>query len=1055
MKRSPSSFSILIVSIVPVLCGLALTFSLTVQPGINTSTSKITVRFFWPDVQPRVIEQEATSKLEALFAKVQGVRDIYSRSGNSSGTIEIVLDKGVNIDAIRFEINTLIRQIWPKLPDGINYPQIFINNDGSQERPLLSYSIQSNINTQTVKQYVEENIRPKLANLSGIGKVEVYGASPMEWVIEFDVHKYKSLGITFDVIKNAVADLLKKESFGIGKYPISVDISPEDEKTPTGRKYISLPVVLRNPFISNEDLMNIPLKTSGGRTLFLKDVSVLRYVESSPQSYYRINGMNTVNILLYAQPGQNNVLVSEKVKLLVKNLAGTLPRDYKILMGDDSTEYLHAELLSTIWYSIITLGILVVFTFIATKNVKYPIMVILVLVGNLSTAIIFYYFFRIQIHIYSLAGITISMGLMTDNIIIMSSHIRSNGDRKVWLAMFAGTLGILSSLMVVFFLDEKLKFNLIDFVNVIMVNQVISLITAFFIIPALMDVLKINVSSKNDFKVIRIKKLPLILRSLYKSINEFVLEHKVIAIVVLVLSFGLPIYLLPTKLKDDTTLGNLYNATLGNDWYVQNCRPLVNIIFGGTLRLFNENIFNRSSLSRPSETFLVVNVSMPKGSTISHANVMVGEMEEFLRRFKEIKIFQSSITSSYSTLNIYFKNNYRHTEFPVLLKEQIVRKAIDLGGAEWSVYGIGDAFSNEYNESGGGYAIMLLGYNYDHLNVLADAVKENLLKNNRIKEVFIVSDRSYFKLDDSEFVLKVNSNGTPSGVDLSSMFTALRENSLDKMDIATVVDPDGKKNISLRALNKEEADIWALKNNPLYKRSALYKLSGMSNIEREQVAPIVSKENQQYRLYLQFDYIGPGDLARKHIKRIVEDYKEQIPLGYKISFDDNETIWWNQQDSGQYWMLLIIIGIIFIIGTILFESFLQPLAVILVLPVAYIGAFLSFYFFDLNFDQGGFAAFVMLTGVAVNITFYIINDYNNLIKLFSNGKISKRRLYTKALYAKIGPICLTILSTTIGFIPFIIGGEAFWVPLAVGTIGGILFIIIGIIVYMPLFLRLG
>jgi multidrug efflux pump subunit AcrB len=96
------------------------------------------------------------------------------------------------------------------------------------------------------------------------------------------------------------------------------------------------------------------------------------------------------------------------------------------------------------------------------------------------------------------------------------------------------------------------------------------------------------------------------------------------------------------------------------------------------------------------------------------------------------------------------------------------------------------------------------------------------------------------------------------------------------------------------------------------------------------------------------------------------------------------------------------------------------------IPISFIGVFLTFYLFDFNFDQGGYASFILLCGISVNAALYIINDFNNFKRRYPNK--NPQQLYIKAFTYKIIPVLLTILSTIAGLIPFVIGGqnEAFW-----------------------------
>ena len=145
------------------------------------------------------------------------------------------------------------------------------------------------------------------------------------------------------------------------------------------------------------------------------------------------------------------------------------------------------------------------------------------------------------------------------------------------------------------------------------------------------------------------------------------------------------------------------------------------------------------------------------------------------------------------------------------------------------------------------------------------------------------------------------------------------------------------------------------------------------------------------------------------------------------------------------------ISIIFFTTSILFNSLKQALAIIFVIPISYIGVFLTFYLFKLNFDQGGFASFVLLCGITVNASIYVLSEFNAVRQRYP--KLTAVRAFVKAWNAKVIPIFLTVVSTVLGFVPFMVGTgkEAFWFPLAAGTIGGLTMSVIGIFLFLPVF----
>jgi len=1089
------SFTIITISIVLILCGLSLSRFLNIQLNPSASTSSFIIYYSWQEAGARVAEQEVTSKLEALCAGVKGVKNISSKSENGGGSIQVELDKIADADAVRFEISTLIRQARPELPDGVSYPVISENRqDDEKDKPLLSYTFNAGVSPNIIQKYAEDYIKPVMAQIPGIYKTEVYGASPMEWQIIYDADKIKALGIRVADIQKAVNLLIQKENIGVTDLSVPVVLASNTGNFQNVGKAVNMEA---NPFSS------IPVTKTEQRTVFLGDIAHIAYSESKPQSYYRINGLNTINIVVYATAGENNLALSKKVQAELKRLSLSFPKDYKLLLSYDSTEYIGSELHNIGLRTLFTLVILLLFVFGVTRRAKYMFLILFMLFANLCIAAIFYYLLKIEIHLYALAGITVSLGLMTDNIIIMSDHLRTRGNSKAWLAIFAGTLATISALTIIFFLEERIKANLVDFALVIIINQAVSLVTALFLIPAVMEKMGLmkgrkvmkelrmknegiknggnerikNERIKNEgMKELRMKNgkflsffhffihsLKLKLRkgrvirvtNVYQKSYLFLRRRKAIAITIFVLGFGLPVFLLPDKWEGGSWYNKLYNTSLGSDWYKENAKPWTDKILGGSLRLFSEHVFEGSYFRDSEETSLYISVSMPNGSTVEQMNGLVGNMESYLKQFPEIRMFQANIYPRNSSITVYFKKEFQSSGFPYQLKGQTISKAIELGGADWGVFGFGDGFSNSVHEMAGNYTVEMLGYNYDELNTLASKLRLRLMENPRVKDVYILPERTWYKPDNTEFLVSINKEaGTVGGITPGDIYASLQNVALTNNAFTAVYAHGSFENVRLFSAQSKLTDVWQLERMPLLKDSAYYKFNTLCKISKEATTPSVCKENQQYRLILQFDYIGSDKFARKYTDKTVAAFKPLLPLGYSAQTNDN--FWyWNQQNKKQYWLLGLIIVMIFFICAILFESFIQPFAVILTIPVAYIGIFLTFYLFDLNFDQGGFAAFVMLSGITVNAAIYILNDFNNLKRSHASKNISDIRLYFKAFNYKIIPILLTIVSTVLGFVPFLIGEkQPFWFSLAAGTIGGLIFSLVGIMVYLPLFLKL-
>ena len=472
--------------------------------------------------------------------------------------------------------------------------------------------------------------------------------------------------------------------------------------------------------------------------------------------------------------------------------------------------------------------------------------------------------------------------------------------------------------------------------------------------------------------------------------------------------------MLPDKIEKETPFATQYNKLAGNIFFKEKIKPVVNVALGGTWRLFVEKVYQGSYFTRNEETVLTLTATMPNGTTLPQMNDLVTKMERYLSGFSEIRQFQTSIPNARrASINIYFRKEAEQTGFPYQLKSSAISKALELGGGSWSVYGLQDqGFSNDVRESAGQYRVKLTGYNYDELTAWADTLKQQLLTYRRIREVIINSNFSWYKDDYQEFSFELDKQRLAAlRIMPGELFYSLQPVFAQDSWSGTVMMEGENENIMLSSKMGQEYDTWALQHVGMQTRGITYKLGDVANIERGQAPQEVGKENQQYRLALQYDYIGSHTQGERTLEKEIKALNERLPMGY--SAEKEGSYWgWGQQDNKQYW--------------------------------------LTFYWFKLNFDQGGFASFILLAGITINASIYILDEYNRVRKL--KPLLSSTQAYLKAWNTKIIPIFLTIVSTILGFIPFMVGTqkESFWFPLAAGTIGGLIMSFIGIFIFLPL-----
>lgn len=1053
-----SSFSIILTFVFFTIFGLSLIGRLPVKLSPSQTLPQINVSFSMYGSSPIVIEMEVTSKLEAMLSRMRGVRKISSSSGNGWGSITLQFDKHVNPDHARFEVSTIIRQAWPYLPPELSYPNIQLrNSDDHAKKTFLSYSIIAPASPILIQQFAEDRIKTHLAQIEGVYQVDVSGANPMEWRLEYDVKQLEQVGLSLSDIKAAVNQYLHNESLGIAKI---VENNNQE-------RFIRIALVADTD--SGNDLETafgeIYVKKTHDRIIRLADIVTIRRVESQPTGYYRINGLNTIYLSVVADESVNQLDLGVKVKAMLTELQADFPPGYKLNLAYDATEYIREELNKIYFRSGLTLVILLLFVALVYRKLKYILLIGISLFINIAVSLIFYYFFDVEIQLYSLAGITISLTLIIDNIIVLSDQLIRKGNKSAFLAILAATVTTIGSLIIIFFLEEKVRLNLKDFAAVIIINLSVSLAVALFLVPALIDKLKISkvLVSRNKtlkqrglnglLRFLKSKRLIVYFNRFYLGQCQLLLKRRIIVFITVILLFGLPVFLMPEKIEKDGVLALLYNRTIGSDFYKDKLKTPINNALGGTWRLFVQKVYNGSYFTGGrEETSLFVGATLPNGATLEQMNFLVQNMEKYISQFGEVRQFETNIMSpNRANIAIRFAKEHQKSGFPHQLKSKLISKSLELGGGSWSVYGVGDGFSNDIKESAGSYRAELYGYNYDELYSMAEKFRSRLLEFRRIKEVIINSEFTWYKVDYQEYKFQLNHERLAKvGIEPYQLYASLNPYFERNSNVARITNGTFNEKIVAQSMQAGEFDIWDLQNLPIKLNEKEFKLSELATIEKFQAPQQIAKENQQYRLCVQYEYIGAYEQGHKVLEQAVSAFQNELPIGYTIKNISQGYRGWGKEDRKQYWLIGIVFVVIFFCSSILFNSIKQALYIVFIIPISFIGIFLTFYWFKLNFDSGGFAAFILLSGLTVNANIFIIDEVNNIRK---NKRLSPRMAYVKAWNAKIRPLFLTVVSTVLGFIPFVVGyKESFWFPLAAGTIGGLVFSFVAIYFVLPVLL---
>ncbi|MCR9084788.1 MAG: efflux RND transporter permease subunit, partial [Cyclobacteriaceae bacterium] len=416
--------------------------------------------------------------------------------------------------------------------------------------------------------------------------------------------------------------------------------------------------------------------------------------------------------------------------------------------------------------------------------------------------------------------------------------------------------------------------------------------------------------------------------------------------------FGIPIFYLPAKWDDQ----EWYNKTVGNTFYQEEIRPYVDKALGGSLRMFVRGVFEKSSYREAAKTRLYVSARLPFGNTLDQMDFIMREFEAYLKDVEGIDKFVTYVMSGQrAQIEITFKEAYENSALPYQLKGKLSVKSTDWSGAQWNIYGVGQGF---YTGAGGegipSFRVTMKGYNFDELERQAEILAEKLLKHKRIQEVNTNERLGWGEQKTEEYVLRLDQNQIALGQ--TNQFQLINT----MLDLSKPQGPTGsltleEKNYGMviREAKSNDFSKFDLEQKGLVGGSErIYKISDYGTLTKETTTNALNKEDRQYIRAVAFEYMGSAKFGNEYLDEVLDEMKQIMPIGYTA-----EKRTWSfsyEKAKRQYSLLAFLILGIFMICAVLFENLKQPVYIIAIIPISFIGLFLIFSLFDFYFDQGGY-----------------------------------------------------------------------------------------------------
>jgi len=529
-----------VMSLLIVIFGAIGYTSLGVRDYPSVDNPVISVRCSFPGANADVIETQITEPLEAAVNGIPGIRSISSNSRDGSSSINIEFNLEVDLETAANDVRDKVSGAMRRLPQDVDPP--VVEKSDADAQPIFSVTIQSETrDIIDLSEYAEVNFKERLQTISGVSSVGIWGS------------KRYSVRMRMDPILLA--------AYKITPLDVRQAVNRENVELPSGTvegSTMELTVRTLGRLRTIEDFNNLIISRSGERIVRFSDIGTAEVDAENTRSILKRNGVPMVSAVLVPQPGANYITIVDEAKKAVEELKKSLPPDIEVGVGFDNTTFIRdsiSEVQMTILQAFI-LVVLIIFLFL--RNWRTTLIPIIAIPISIIGAFFIMYLAGFSINILTLLAIVLSIGLVVDDAIVVMENIYTKiergmppkeaaieGSKEIFFAVIATTITLVAVFFPIVFLQGVTGRLFREFSMVIAGAVVISSFVALTFTPMLSS--KLLKRDAHEGKFYKFTEPFFIwLNNLYQSSLEKFMKKRWIAVAFLIFSLGVIVWLWST-----------------------------------------------------------------------------------------------------------------------------------------------------------------------------------------------------------------------------------------------------------------------------------------------------------------------------------------------------------------------------------------------------------------------------------------------------------------------------------------------------------------------------
>jgi HAE1 family hydrophobic/amphiphilic exporter-1/multidrug efflux pump len=961
----------------------------------------ITVRTSYTGANADIIESQITEPLEKAINGIQGVRTISSTSSQGSSTITVEFNLDVDLEAAANDVRDKVSQATRQLPQDLDAPPVVSKADASAD-PIIILAVQSTkFNLLEINDFAANVLQERLQTIPDVSRINIFGDKRYAMRLWFKPERMQAYNVTINDIQQA--------------------LNRENIEVPGGKVFgnkTELTIKTIGKLSTEADFENVVIRSGQDGIIRLKDVAGVELGTEIEETNWKLNGNGGLALAIIPQPGSNYVKISQEFNKRLEELKKEIPEHIQFNTLYDSTKYIKQSIIEVAETLLIAFVLVVLIIYLFFRNWLIAIRPLIDIPVSLIATFFIMYVAGYSINILTMLGIVLATGLVVDDGIVVTENIfrkleqgypirkaAEEGSNEILFAVISTSITLAVVFLPILFLQGFVGSLFKEF-GVVVAGAV--LISAFVSLT-LTPVLNVWLNRKEErpswfYRVTEpfFEKM----ESSYRSTLASFVKVKFIALVILGLCVG--------------------------------------AIYGLFISLPSElaPMEDRSNFR--------LSVTAPEGTSFDYMADYVDRFASFLKdSIPETRLVFSSTAATFAggSSNSAFLRAIL-TEPNERTRSQ--KELVDYTNKKLSLFNDGRVFV-----------------------VQEQTISVGLGSRGALPVQFVIQNFNFEKIKAviPKFLEEARKSGTFQGVDVNLKFNKPEiEITVDRLkakdlgvttaDIAEALQAaysgrrigyflmNGKQYQVIGQVSRENRDeptdlsrIY-IRNN----RNELIQLSTLVNI-RETSSPPQLFHYNRYKSATISASLAPGKTIGDGIKTMQAIGKNLLDDTFATSLSGPSRDYAESSSNTSFAFILALL-LIYLVLAAQFESFIDPLIIMLTVPLALAGALLSLWLFGQTINIFSQIGMIMLIG--------LVTKNGILIVEFANQKreqgIPKLEALLDASKQRLRPILMTSLATMLGALPIALSlGAAAQsrMPLGIVIVGGLLFSLILTLYVIP------